>query len=132
MLHQVPTSILHQVLTSIQDHPFLEDASFTHFVSPDEVVYMPDTLESGRRICTEIDYTHIDYWLAYKNSVVAGKIPNINPEGWRSVAQLADILGKPMTNLTVLIVDSSGADQMSFTQTLTFFRRVWFNYTFTN
>ena len=56
-----------------------------------------------------------------RNSVVAGKIPNINPEGWRSVAQLTDIFGKPMTNLTVLIVDSSGADQMSFTQTLTFF-----------
>ena len=53
--------------------------------------------------------------------MVAGKIPNINPEGWRSVAQLTDIFGKPMTNLTVLIVDSSGADQMSFTQTLTFF-----------
>ena len=56
-----------------------------------------------------------------RNSVVAGKIPNINPEGWRSVAQLTDILGKPMTNLTVLIVDSSGADQMLFTQTLAFF-----------
>ena len=115
MLHQVPTSIL----SMEQDHPFLEDASFTHFVSPDEVVYMPDTLESGRRICTEIDYTHIGS--RTRNSVVAGKIPNINPEGWRSVAQLTDIFGKPMTNLTVLIVDSSGADQMSFTQTLTFF-----------
>ena len=83
------------------------------------MVYMPDTLESGRRICTEIDYTHIGS--RTRNSVVAGKIPNINPEGWRSVAQLTDIFGKPMTNLTVLIVDSSGADQMSFTQTFTFF-----------
>ena len=53
--------------------------------------------------------------------MVAGKIPNINPESWRRFARLTDILGKLMTNLNVLIVDSSGADQMSFTQTFTFF-----------
>lgn len=106
-------------LAWIHKHPFLEASSFTHFFGPAEIVYMPDALKSGRWICTEVDYTHIGS--RARRGVVARAVPGVNPDGWRKVAQLTDIFGKPVTNLTAMIVDSSGADQMSMVQTLTFF-----------
>ena len=53
--------------------------------------------------------------------VVAGQIPGVDPEGWKEVAKLKDLKGGPVTALSPVIVDSSGSDQMSITQTLTFF-----------
>ena len=53
--------------------------------------------------------------------VVAGQIPGVDADAWREVAKLKDLNGKPNTALSAIIVDSSGMDQMSITQTLTFF-----------
>ena len=53
--------------------------------------------------------------------VVAGSIPGVDPKGWREVAHLKDLKGEQVTALSPVIVDSSGADQMSISQTLTFF-----------
>jgi hypothetical protein len=80
---------------------------------------MPDKLESGRRFCGGIDYTHIGS--RTRRMVVAGEIPNVDPQGWRHVAKLEDTDGDTVTNLSPVIVDSSGADQMSIVQTMTFF-----------
>lgn len=100
-------------------HPFLDDPAFSHFFQKEEIVYLPDSLPSGKWIAAEVDYTHIGSRL--RRMVVAGAIPGVDPEAWRTVAKKTTLENKPKTNLTTVIVDSSGADQMSMTQTLTFF-----------
>lgn len=103
----------------VTKHPFLDDPAFSHFFQKEEIVYLPDSLPSGKWIAAEIDYTHIGSRL--RRMVVAGAIPGVDPEAWRTVAKKTTLENKPKTNLTTVIVDSSGADQMSMTQTLTFF-----------
>ena len=53
--------------------------------------------------------------------VVNREIPGVDPDAWRKVANLKDMKGGSVTALSPVIVDSSGMDQMSITQTLTFF-----------
>ena len=53
--------------------------------------------------------------------VVSRDIPRVDPDAWREVARLTTLKGEPVTPLSVVIVDSSGADQMCIKQTLTFF-----------
>lgn len=53
--------------------------------------------------------------------LVAGQIPGVDPKRFLEVAKLRDVMGNPVTNLTELLMDAKGADQMSFSQTLSLF-----------
>ena len=55
--------------------------------------------------------------------IISDKVPWVDPEAWNFVARQRNATGKPVTNLTIGIVDSSGGDQMKMTHTRTFFSK---------
>ena len=55
------------------------------------------------------------------NSLFTGQVPGINQSCWTQVAHMTDSIGRPITNLTPVILAGAGADQMSLVHTRTFF-----------
>lgn len=89
----------------------------------DEIWYVPDCIHEpgllSRRIVAQTDYTHI--FSRLRKFVMKGNIMRVKKEGWVYVAQLKDFEGKPVSALTLSMVDATGGDQMKITHTKIFF-----------
>ena len=57
----------------------------------------------------------------YTLTFPSGNIMRVKKEGWVYVAQLKDFEGKPVSALTLSMVDATGGDQMKITHTKIFF-----------
>lgn len=52
---------------------------------------------------------------------ISGAIPGISKLAWEAVATLTNPDGSYLTNLTPILMDDSGSDQMAMQHTITFF-----------
>ena len=77
----------------------------------------------GLLVSTRLATFHRIAIMFLSHLIISDKVPWVDPEAWNFVARQRNATGKPVTNLTIGIVDSSGGDQMKMTHTRTFFSK---------